>query len=398
MKVSVKSDTWFKLSPKSSDELTDAEKVIVRRGTELEVEFYVEVGANHLQIKLANASLEAQRVRDWFVYKPDVEVKGSGVELTVISDTLFKLKPVSSGELSDAEKVFVKNGTQFEIASYLPAEGNHTRVALANQFLGPDNRNTWYVYNPDMKIAGDKVDLKVISDTLFKVRPELSSQLTADEKVFVRNGSVFELHSHAPAPNHHVKVALDGAFLGANNLTTWYAYAPDITIEGNEPLNKPNDTPPNTPQPANPRDPGKAIRLPGFTGLYYLNNPIVAGGSFTWGEATHGGTRIPVDQSVVHGMIRVATHMEEIRKMFGNRPIKVNSWYRDPVTNRRVGGARFSRHLNGDAIDFNIQGYHPSSVYAKLNGWWGTKGGLASSSVFTHIDVRGYRARWSYGY
>ncbi|MBD2259037.1 D-Ala-D-Ala carboxypeptidase family metallohydrolase [Pseudanabaena sp. FACHB-2040] len=393
MKVIVKSDTWFKLSPKSSNELTDLEKVIVKRGTELEVQFYVEVGADHLKIKLANATLDSQQTKDWFVFKPDIEVKGSGVELTVVSDTLFKLKPVNSRELSDAEKVFVKRGTQFELSSYLPAEGNHTRVALSNQFLGPNNRNTWYVYSPDMKVTGDKVDLKVVSDTLFKARPELSSQLTADEKAFVKTGSVFELQSHAPAPNNHVKVALDGAFLGSNNLTTWYAYTSDITVEGNEPLNKPKDN-----QPANPKDPGRAIRLPGFTGLYYLNNSIVPGGSFTWGEATHAGTRIPVDQSIVYGMIRVAQHMEEIRKMFGNRPISINSWYRDPVTNRRVGGARFSRHLNGDAIDFNIQGYHPSSVYAKLNGWWGTRGGLASSSVFTHIDVRGYRARWSYGY
>ncbi|MBD0334689.1 MAG: peptidase M15 family protein, partial [Cyanobacteria bacterium Co-bin13] len=48
MKVIVKSDTWFKLTPKPSDELTDLEKVIVRRGTELEIEFYVEVGTHHL--------------------------------------------------------------------------------------------------------------------------------------------------------------------------------------------------------------------------------------------------------------------------------------------------------------------------------------------------------------
>lgn len=393
MKITVKSDTFFKLSPKLSNELADSEKVLVKRGTELEIEFYTDIGNNHLQVKLANATLGSQKTQSWYVYKPDVEVKGSGVELSVISDTLFKLRPVSSSELSDAEKIFVKNGSQFELKSYLPAENNHTKVALANEFLGPKNFNTWYAYNPDVKIEGDRIDLKVISDTLFKARPELSSQLSADEKIFVKKGSVFELQSHSPAPNNHVKVALDGAFLGSKNLTTWYAYAPDICVEGNEPLNKPKDT-----QDANPKEPGKAIQLPGFSGFYYLNNPIVAGGSFTWGEATHDGTRIPADVSVVYGMIRIAKHMEEIRKLFGNRPISINSWYRDPATNRRVGGARYSRHLNGDAIDFNVQGYHPSSVYAKLNDWWGGKGGLASSSVFTHIDARGYRARWSYGY
>jgi hypothetical protein len=52
----------------------------------------------------------------------------------------------------------------------------------------------------------------------------------------------------------------------------------------------------------------------------------------------------------------------------------------------------------GDAVDFVIPGYHPYDVFAELNGWWGSKGGLASATVFTHIDARGYRARWSYGF
>ena len=97
-------------------------------------------------------------------------------------------------------------------------------------------------------------------------------------------------------------------------------------------------------------------------------------------------------------MIRIAEALEEIRTMFGNRPMQINSWYRDPVTNAAVGGASMSRHLTGDAVDFVIQGYHPYDVFAELDYWWGSRGGLASSTVFTHIDGRGYRARWDYGY
>ncbi|MEM9945468.1 MAG: D-Ala-D-Ala carboxypeptidase family metallohydrolase, partial [Cyanobacteria bacterium P01_D01_bin.36] len=144
-------------------------------------------------------------------------------------------------------------------------------------------------------------------------------------------------------------------------------------------------------------------------GIYYTDQPIISGGNFTWGEATHGGTRIPHKASVVHNFTKMAAVMQEIREMFGNKPIRVNSWYRDPVTNRRVGGASRSRHLEGDAIDFVIPGIHPQDVYRRLDPWWGARGGLAStrSDAFTHIDGRGthdgfppgkLKARWQYGF
>jgi uncharacterized protein YcbK (DUF882 family) len=90
--------------------------------------------------------------------------------------------------------------------------------------------------------------------------------------------------------------------------------------------------------------------------------------------------------------------MEEVRQYLGDRPITVNSWYRDPRTNRLIGGARFSRHMTGDAVDFVVAGISPPEVNRRLDSWWGGRGGIASASVFTHIDARGYRARWSYGF
>jgi uncharacterized protein YcbK (DUF882 family) len=85
-----------------------------------------------------------------------------------------------------------------------------------------------------------------------------------------------------------------------------------------------------------------------------------------------------------------------VRALFGNRSVEVNSWYRDPATNLRVGGWAMSRHIHGDAVNFKVEGVSPQDVYARLDPWWGRRGGLASSSQFTHIDARGYRARWLY--
>ena len=152
-----------------------------------------------------------------------------------------------------------------------------------------------------------------------------------------------------------------------------------------------------TPEPTSP-EPTGPFRLPGFRSTFYLSEPIIPNGNFTWAEATKNGNRIPVSRDIVYGIIRVARIMEEVRSRLGNRPIRVNSWYRDPATNRAGGGARYSRHLSGDAIDFVVIGVHAYTVYDRLNSWWGSQGGLASSSIFTHIDTRGYYARWSYGY
>ena len=234
--------------------------------------------------------------------------------------------------------------------------------------------------------------VKVISDTLFKLSTELSDKLSDSEKVFVKNGTVYSVHSHTPDQGDHVKVALADVFLGPENRNTWYAYRLDVEFEGNEPDNQPRD------QEQSPPLQEKTIKLPGYTTLFPLSSSILPNGHFNWAEATKGGTRIPTDKRVVDGILKIAKSMEEVRSLLGNRPIRVNSWYRDPVTNRRVGGASRSRHLSGDALDFVVQGMSSSQVYAELNPWWGARGGLASSSVFTHIDARGYKARWSYGY
>ena len=390
-RLKVVSDTQFKQRPVLSSDLPKQEKVFVANGTEFDLTKADIVQNGHFKVTLAKPLGPAMKT-DWYVYKPDARIYDTKVKLTVISDTLFKQRPVLSNQLSDREKVFVPNGTDYYLQSYLPAEGQHVRVAIANAFLGPENRTVWYAYKPDIRILGDTITLTVVSDTLFKTSPQMASQLSNQEKVFVKNKTELELVKHEPAPANHVKLELAEPNFSDRPERIWYAYKPDIQIEGNEEDNQPkNETPP-------PKPSGPSIKLPGFRSSFYLSNSIIPGGHFTWEEATHGGSRIPVDRNVVYGIIRIARVMEEVRDRLGGRPITINSWYRDPVTNRRVGGASRSRHLVGDAVDFVAPGIHPYDVYDRLNRWWGSRGGLASATVFTHIDTRGYYARWSYGF
>jgi len=49
----------------------------------------------------------------------------------------------------------------------------------------------------------------------------------------------------------------------------------------------------------------------------------------------------------------MATSMEAIRNILGDKPIIVHSWYRCPTVNLLAGGAPKSAHLTGRAIDFS---------------------------------------------
>ena len=121
---------------------------------------------------------------------------------------------------------------------------------------------------------------------------------------------------------------------------------------------------------------------------------IVPDGNFTWAEATHGGTRMPPNQATVDAMVRIAKLAQRARDRIG-RPFLVTSWYRPPAINRAVGGAKYSRHLVGDAIDFLCEGLTGNQLYWFLEPWW--PGGLGRYTQFPylcHIDARSYRARW----
>ncbi|NEQ44818.1 MAG: DUF882 domain-containing protein [Leptolyngbya sp. SIOISBB] len=406
MQIRTTVDTYFKLALKDSSQLTDKEKVLVKNDTKFDIQFYTDVGSNHWEIELLEPTLGDGQTTRWYVFVPAVELL-TRVLLTVTSDTLFKTEPKLSIDLPDSAKVFVKNGTQLRLISFEPAAGNHTKIELADASLGPDERTTWYAFTPDINILGQRQTLAVVSDTLFKVQPVQSSELSANEKVFVKNKTVFLINSYSQPENMHVRVALQGAFLGPDKRNTWYCFVPDIAIAGTEIGNQPEDENPGGGGEAGDR--GIPMQFPGFDGTYYSNDPIYfvnqfgERGNFTWGEALHaepatGFYRRPTTASVIYNILDMTRVMEDIRRRYGNRPIQINSWYRDPVTNAAVGGASNSRHMTGDALDFVVPGVHPFDVFADLDPWWGNRGGLASSSVFTHIDMRGYRARWEYGY
>ncbi|MBW4521541.1 MAG: peptidase M15A [Scytolyngbya sp. HA4215-MV1] len=125
-----------------------------------------------------------------------------------------------------------------------------------------------------------------------------------------------------------------------------------------------------------------------------IHASILPSGSFTWAEATHGGTYLPPNQATVDAIVHIAQLVQQVRDRLG-RPVHITRWYRLSDVNARVGEVSNSRHMVGDAIDFYCDGLTGDQIYWFLDPWW--SGGLGRYTRFpylSHIDARGYRARW----
>jgi len=79
--------------------------------------------------------------------------------------------------------------------------------------------------------------------------------------------------------------------------------------------------------------------------------------------------------------------LQEIRDHF-DKPIKVVSGVRCEKRNERVGGAKKSQHLLGNAADIVIDGVKPREVAAIANTFMPGWGGIKAYPRFTHVDVR----------
>ena len=93
---------------------------------------------------------------------------------------------------------------------------------------------------------------------------------------------------------------------------------------------------------------------------------------------------------------RLVMVLQSIRDHFG-APVTINSAYRTPQYNDKVGGAAQSQHCYGTAADIVVKGKSPAQVaaYAReiMPDWGGV--GIYAKQGFTHIDVREARADWT---
>ena len=90
---------------------------------------------------------------------------------------------------------------------------------------------------------------------------------------------------------------------------------------------------------------------------------------FSLGEFTKSGSHPEVYNVPSHEAIanlkRLCIWLEVLRLRAGN-PIRINSGYRSPQLNKKIGGAAGSNHLTGCAVDIRVLGMEQLIRYATI--------------------------------
>lgn len=105
----------------------------------------------------------------------------------------------------------------------------------------------------------------------------------------------------------------------------------------------------------------------------------------------------PVPPELMQNVQLLAINLQALRDYLG-APIHVNSGYRTPAYNAKVGGKKASQHMLAKAADITTKNKTPrqlAAIIEKLISQGKMKqGGLGIYPGFVHYDVRGKKARW----
>ena len=102
-----------------------------------------------------------------------------------------------------------------------------------------------------------------------------------------------------------------------------------------------------------------------------------------------------IDRSdVVFVAPQLVTILQKIRNHFG-KPVKINSAYRTPTYNKKIGGETYSQHTLGTAADIRITGVTPKKIAEYVETLMPKTGGIGIYPTFCHIDVRESKSRWN---
>ena len=245
------------------------------------------------------------------------------------------------------------------------------------------------------------MELITTSDTYLKPSAADSSTIGKEELAIAKRGKTFPIAAYREEGSHIVFTLdiekIDPKTIHKSGKNTWYVWKGAIEDQSGFSMdNKPIDS-----SVSKPKDLGVSFLLPGNSVRTWSGQPVHdrKAPNITWGEVLHftpsGNYRRPANVSVVANLISISIKAQKICDCFG-KSIIIRSGYRDPETNARVGGAPFSMHVQGKALDIAIPGRSPLELYRLLNDEW--RGGLAysNSMQFLHVDDRSGDARWIY--
>ena len=109
------------------------------------------------------------------------------------------------------------------------------------------------------------------------------------------------------------------------------------------------------------------------------------------------GSKMP--DSILVNIMKLACNLQRLRDVIG-KPILINSGYRSPSHNAKVGGSPNSQHLTGKAADIRVSGMNTGELAMEINKLITAgemmQGGLGIYDTFVHYDIRKKKARWDF--
>ena len=103
--------------------------------------------------------------------------------------------------------------------------------------------------------------------------------------------------------------------------------------------------------------------------IIQLNSGAKLSPHFTLGEMTRSESHPEVYNIPSHEAIANLKHLcqwlEVLRERSGG-PVRINSGYRSPQLNRKIGGAASSNHISGCAADIRVTGFEQAIRYAAI--------------------------------
>lgn len=100
------------------------------------------------------------------------------------------------------------------------------------------------------------------------------------------------------------------------------------------------------------------------------------------------GRRMPKD--VLKNIIILAEQLQILRDHL-QAPIHINSAYRSPQHNKRIGGVKNSQHIYGRAADITSRDYTPKQLHTEIERLISKgemlEGGLGLYNGFVHYDI-----------
>ena len=103
--------------------------------------------------------------------------------------------------------------------------------------------------------------------------------------------------------------------------------------------------------------------------IIQLNSQAKLSDHFTLGEMTKSNSHpevynIPSHEAIAN-LKRVCSWLEVLRERSGG-PVRINSGYRSPQLNKKIGGVPTSNHLTGCAADIRVSGIEQLIRYATI--------------------------------